>query len=254
LARAGNTGACWIGASCFGAAAFGASKSAVKKSKELRRSRCIGAPYSLIDCILLCLDSCIERFLASFSCAVLLWDGALWGRSGDDVAEPCDWCRSSTEETDRRGVRFEREGKREFDVVKGDVGSDISVRVVSRDRCEPAELSESSAELREEVEDTEFEAFRCARISATFGALYESMFVVDRRATGPEILRMSTGLSELLKLPARRGRVGLMIASVRLLRRVKALDIDMLRGDNGFFKYRGPHYLDDGGLAPDRLI
>lgn len=59
------------------------------------------------------------------------------------------------------------------------------------------------------------------------------MFVVDRRATGPEILRMSTGLSELRKLPAREGKVvGLMSASVRLLRRVKALDNDMA-GDEG---------------------
>jgi len=54
------------------------------------------------------------------------------------------------------------------------------------------------------------------------------MFVVDSRATGPEILRISTGLSELRKLPARRGIV-FIIASERLLRRVKALDIDMLR-------------------------
>jgi len=86
--------------------------------------------------------------------------------------EVSDCCRSSTEEADRRGDRFEKEWKREVETVcSGDGGSEMSVNVVSRDRCEPAELSESSAELRDEVEDTEFEALRCARISDTLGAL-----------------------------------------------------------------------------------
>jgi len=107
-------------------------------------------------------------------------------------------------------------------------GSDMSVNVVSRERCDAAEQSESSAELRDDAEDTEFEAFLCARIVETSGALYESTFVVDRRATGPEIVRISTGLSELLTLPVRRGSFVDIVASERLLRKVKALVIDIV--------------------------
>jgi len=114
-------------------------------------------------------------------------------------------------------------------VLGGVDGSEMSVSVVSLERCDAAELSESSAELREEAEETEFDGFRCARIAETSGALYDSTFVVDRRATGPDIVRISTGLSELLTLPARRGSfVDIDVISDRLLRRVKALVIDMV--------------------------
>jgi len=128
-----------------------------------------------------------------------------------------------------RGARFENERKTEVDKLTGEGGSETSVNVVSADRCEAAELSDSSPELREEVEETELEALRCARISDTSGALYDSIFVVDRRATGPEILRILMGFSDILMLPARRGSVGVMVASVFLLRRVNALDSDMMR-------------------------
>lgn len=66
-------------------------------------------------------------------------------------------------------------------------------------------------------------------MSDTSGALYDSIFVVDSRATGPDILREPTGLSGALTLPARSGSVGVIVASVRLLRRVNALDSDMMR-------------------------
>jgi ABC-type uncharacterized transport system YnjBCD permease subunit len=72
------------------------------------------------------------------------------------------------------------------------------------------------------------EALRCARIIETSGALYDRTFVVDRRATGPEMVRMSTGLSELLTLPARRGSFVDIADSGRLLRRVNARVIDMV--------------------------
>jgi hypothetical protein len=115
---------------------------------------------------------CRDRFLAIRSCACLLCDGAREGISGDDV-ELIDSCLSSTEDADRRGDLFELNLKSELAAldVALDGGDDISVSVVSRDRCEPAEESESSAELRDDVEETEFEALRCARIVETSGAL-----------------------------------------------------------------------------------
>jgi len=67
--------------------------------------------------------------------------------------------------------RFESEWKSADVALCGVDGSEISVRVVSLERCEAAELSESSAELREEAEETEFDAFRCARNVDTSGAL-----------------------------------------------------------------------------------
>jgi hypothetical protein len=159
----------------------------------------------------------------------LLCDGARDGTSGDDV-ETAESRRSSKVEADRRGDFLEPKLKRELDALDGvlDGGFDTSVNVVSRERCEPAEESESSAELRDDVDDTEFEALRCARIVETSGALYTSMLVADTRAIGPDIVRMSTGLSELRMLFARRGIVGGIVVSERLERRVKALVIDML--------------------------
>jgi hypothetical protein len=135
---------------------------------------------------------------------------------------------SSADEADRRMERFEREWKRDDDALCGVEGSEISVSVVSPERCEAAELSESSAELRDDAEETELDAFRCARIVETSGALYDRTFVVDRRAIGPEIVRMSTGLSGFLTLPARRGSLADIGSSERLLRRVNALVIDMV--------------------------
>jgi hypothetical protein len=140
----------------------------VKKSNEDRCSR--GPECSLIERMLVVETCCRERFFASRSCACLLCDGARDGISGDDVTESC---RSSTDEADRRGDFFELKRKIELVALEGvlDGGGDTSVSAVSRDRCEPAEQSESSAELREEAEDTEFEALRCARIIETSGAL-----------------------------------------------------------------------------------
>jgi hypothetical protein len=59
------------------------------------------------------------------------------------------------------------------------------------------------------------------------------MFVAETRPRGPEIVRMSTGLSELRMLFARRGIVGGIVVSVRFERSVKALVIDMLGGRKG---------------------
>jgi hypothetical protein len=132
--------------------------------------------------------------------------------------------------------RFEREWKRDDDALSGVDGSEISVSVVSPERCEAAELSESSAELRDDAEETEFDAFRCARIVETSGALYERTFVVESSATGPEMVRMSTGLSGFLTLPARRGSFDDIAASVRLLRRVNALVMDMVAKREGSFE------------------
>jgi hypothetical protein len=73
------------------------------------------------------------------------------------------------------------------------------------------------------------------------------MFVAETRPTGPEIVRISTGLSELRMLFARRGIVGGIVVSERLERSVKALVIDMLGEKNGCFvaeaSSTGPHYL-----------
>jgi len=132
-----------------------------------------------------------------------------------------------------------------------EVGDDVdaidetSVMVVSRD------VSDSSAELREEEpEDTDPDALRCARRVETSGALYDSIFVVDRRATGEEIFLISTGLSEYLML-AERPKVGDggLMGSGRLRLSVNALAIDMTvfldgresgRGDS--FRLRFPKF------------
>jgi hypothetical protein len=196
---------------------------------------------------------CIDRFFAKRSWACLLCDGARWGISGDEFTDVNDGLRwSSADDADRRIERFEREWKREDVALCGVDGSDMSVNVVSLEWCDAAELSESSAELRDDDEETELEAFRCARIIETSGALYDRTFVVDRRATGPEIVRISTGLSELLTLPARRGSFVDMADSVRLLRRVNALVMDMVPLEKESFDIVAC-LSDDGVLAANWL-
>jgi hypothetical protein len=113
-------------------------------------------------------------------------------------------------------------------------GDDGVVMSVKSDKCEVSEVSDSPASLIEEPEEKELDAFRCARIVETSGTLGRFVFVVDSSANGPEIVRMSTGLSECRMLPARRGIVGAIVGFVVLLRKVKALVIDMMARKNGY--------------------
>lgn len=109
-----------------------------------------------------------------------------------------------------------------------DAIDETSVKVVSREVCDVDEVSDSSAELREEPDDTEKDALRWARTSETSGALYDSIFVVDRRATGDDIVRISTGLSENRIVADRVGDGGMEVVSSRFRRSVKALAIDII--------------------------
>jgi len=160
---------------------------------------------------------------ARTSWAFLLCEAALRGMSGDDTGsmsssdEICDLCFSEDVDTEREslgGIGGERDEVFEWkyeslslapgeEVGDDDAIDETSVKAVSRD---PDEVSDSSAEDREEdPDDTEKDAFRWARTAETSGALYDSMFVVDRRATGDDIFRTSIGLSENRILAARVG-------------------------------------------------
>jgi hypothetical protein len=152
----------------------------------------------------------------------LLCEAALRGTSGDDTGstssnDVCDWSFSEDVDTEReslggiggKGDEFFEWKYESLCLASGEeVGDDdaideTSVKAVSR---EPDEVSDSSAEEREEdPEDTEKDAFRWARTAETSGALYDSMFVVDRRATGEDIFRTSISLSENRILAARVG-------------------------------------------------
>lgn len=115
----------------------------------------------------------------------------------------------------------------------GEIGErsteEASVRVVSLDPCEEARervdtlWSESSAEewAREAIEETFLRL-------AMSGALYESMLVVDTRATGREILLRSM-VETFLTLWLRVGDVGSFGSSVRFMRFVMARARDILK-------------------------
>lgn len=87
--------------------------------------------------------------------------------------------------------------------------------------------SESSAEPREEVDDTEEEALRRPFSEEMSGALYESIFVVDNSATGGEIRVRSMAFPDALTLPIRIGG-GVEVFSRLPVRMVNALARDIL--------------------------
>jgi len=89
---------------------------------------------------------------------------------------------------------------------------ETSVAFVALDRFEIDEASDSSELVRaEEPEETLDEAFRCAWITETSGALYVSMLVVLSNCTGPEIVLISIGFSLYRMLAARSGGVELSL-------------------------------------------
>jgi hypothetical protein len=116
----------------------------------------------------------------------------------------------------------------------GEMGEDAteeaSVKAVSLEPCEEARervdtlWSESSAE--EWLREVEDETFRRLEMS---GALYESMLVVDTKATGREIFERSKLLFGVLTLWLRVGdTVDSFGSSVRFMRLVMARARDIL--------------------------
>ena len=100
---------------------------------------------------------------------------------------------------------------------------------VSRERTVVALLSESS-EAWEEAEAAEDEVDEACRKVAMSGALYESMFVVERSSIGEEILALLTCCAGNLAVVARLGIGGGASISERLAARlVKARASDMAR-------------------------